>query len=951
MLKQKWQCALLSLLFLQLFFLTNSGYAADSVAVENAKSGTTDWQLANEVCDYPLNCSRAEIEGYASRTSVNQGEQIDFFVSTSVATQYTLKIFRIGWYQGLGGRLFAGPVSLSGYPQAVPAPDATGMIECNWPTAYSLVVPTAWTSGTYLVKLETQAGKQNYIVFVVRDDSRPSPYLFKSSVATAAAYNDWGGRSLYTGFPPHHDAHRVSFNRPYTSIHTASHDRQPGGGTGLFLLMEVNMVRWMERQGYDVTYITDVDLHENPDIAIGHKALLIVGHSEYWSWPMRAHVERARESGVSLGFYCGNSVYWQIRFEPSSTGDPDRTVVGYKEDAPTLDPILTDTDPYNDRYTTFFWSNVESFKSYAPGMDSVNRPEEALIGLGSVNQTNPSSTNGDITVTDPATWPSWLSTGTGLSTGSPLPNILGYETDGLYGYEPVGTVQVGHSLFPKVPVPPDPQVLSDAAVYTAPSGAFVFAAGSINWDRGLDGYSSFPPLFPSGEVPAVQQMTANFLSQALTVLPVASSARLPATVTTSAAAAGYPASNAGDGSSATQWVASLTVSNSNNNAWIRLDFGSRRWIQRVKWLAASGTPYPAYAPTDYIIQISDDAAHWQTVVTKSGTYVFNGDELVNQQARYLQLVTTKVADGTGWSLSFFEFWAEGSAPPPSARLRTFSGYGRSLAGGAGFAVFPDNNAVDQNTSTQWVSSTSPNYLNNFGWYYVDLGNRKQIDRVKWIGATGTPYPSASPTVYSIFVSDDATNWTDVLDRSNTSQVVNGNEPMSTQGRYVGLATSQVSDGTGWGLSFFEFWAEGSDSDNVLAAKVTGSSEAPGYPASNAADGQNSTQWVANLNVDFFHNNNAWIQLDFGSRKQIDRVRWRGASGTPYPAYSPTDYSFQVSDDGVNWTTVSTRTNASAVINGDEFINGTGRYLRLVTTQVADGTGWSLSFFEFWAEGY
>src|SRR3989442_746204 len=89
----------------------------------------------------------------------------------------------------------------------------------------------------------------------------------------------------------------------------------------------------------------------------------------------------------------------------------------------------------------------------------------------------------------------------------------------------------------------------------------------------------------------------------------------------------------------------------------------------------------------------------------------------------------------------------------------------------------------------------------------------------------------------------------------------------------------------------------------------------------------------------------------GSRKQLNRVRWQGATGSPYPASSPTDYSIQVSDDGTNWRTILTRNNTVRVAKGDELINEQARFLRLVTTQVDDGTGWSLSFFEFWAEGY
>jgi len=966
-------CSAFLFTLLQLSSFIGVAHAADSVAVENTKPGTTDWQITNSACGGPPGCSRADIEGFASRTSVNQGEQISFFVSTNLTTTYTIKVFRIGWYpdaQGhpLGGRLMLGPtVPLNGSLQPMPTPDVNGLLECNWATAYSLTIPSNWTSGVYLAKLETAAGIQNYIIFTVRDDSRPSPYLYNSAVNTFQAYNAWGGNSLYSadgnGNP---SAHKVSFNRPYVSR----------SNTGDFIFFELNMVRWLEQNGYDTTYVTDVDLHQNPDLLTSHRALLIVGHSEYWSWKMRANVERARERGVSLAFFSGNSVFWQVRYEPSTAGDLNRTVVGYKTDATNParpeDPYFTDPDTSKHRYTTTTWTNLELNFGFG---DPINRPEEALVGVGY----SPLFCNavqvfyGDIIATDPLTWPSWLSNSTGLSANSPLSNMLGYEVDVMHGYQPVGTVNVAHSIFSTTNPATDcdgqdTTTPSDMTVYTAPSGAEVLSSGSVFWDKGLDNYGMNPgdmnvDPFPSkGIVPAAQQMTANFLNQALQVTPVPASARLAATVTASSSATGYPAANAGDGSGASQWVASLTPDLSNNNAWIQLDFGTRRWIQRIKWQGANGSPYPASSPAEYYFQVSDDGSTWRTVGTRTNTPVppinpvaiINGNEPVNQQGRYLRFVTTKVNDGTGWSLSFFEFWAEGAAPPPSARLRPIAAFGYSVPAST---FLPDTNAIDLNLGTQWASNTAPSQLNNNGYYYIDLGNRKHIDSVKWVGAPGTSFPAASPTNYSILVSDDLVSWTQVVNRTNASMVVNGNEPMSIQGRYVQIATTKVNNGIGWALSFLEFWAEGSDSDNILGATATASAEASGYPANNAVDGSTATPWVANL-TPTTSNNNAWFQLDFGSRKQIDRVRWVGSNGSPYPASSPAEYTFQVSDDGSTWQTVGTRTNtpvpqvnADAIINGDELLNAQGRYLRIVTTKVNDGTGWSLSFLEFWAEGY
>lgn len=911
--------------------------AGNAVSVENQYPGTTDWRITNPACkaceeNVVYTDPRAQalygslaIQGYASLASVDEGEPIDFYVSTGLPADYTLKIFRIGWYGGLGGRLMLGPIALQGTPEPVPKPNSLGRIECHWRVVYSLVIPSDWTSGVYLAKLETAAGKQSYIIFVVRDDSRPATYLYLTSDTTWQAYNEWGGSSLYTRFSNgKKTGYEVSFDRPYWR----------GKGGGDFLPYEINMVRWLEKEGYDVTYATDVDLDEQPDLLLTHQALLTVGHSEYWSWRMRANAERARERGVSLGFFAGNVLYWQIRFLGDSAGRGGRTMVAYKEDALDKDPYATSSNAAVHRYTTTFWSNLEKWKPASNRPDPVNRPEEELLGVETENNHHcckfERDAMGDITLVDPAQGPAWLFRNTGLSADSVLPNMLGYEVGKMHGYQPVGTLDIAHSFFPKT-LPANKRIPSDVSLYTAPSGALVFATGSIDWDLGLDGYGR-----SHGVVPAAQQMTANFLAQVRTVpSPLPRSARLPASVSASSSAVGDPAVNAGDGDPDSLWLANPTPGKSNNLAWIQLDFGIRRWVQRVHWLGAQDVPYPAASPTDYTIEISQDGVYWQTVVrSRNRGQVVNGSEVINQNARYVRLVTTKVNDGTGWTLGLFEFWAEGAPPPPLARLRTL----RAISGVSEVRNVPDA-----------LRSLPLPPQQNYAWFEEDLGSRKQINRLKWEGTWAT----TSPASFAVQVSDDDANWNTVLVQNHEHPVVDGDVSLSAQGRYVRLLAPMYISLTDRGLQFSSFRVEGYDDDNVLAANATASAFVPDYPPNNAADiaqGPDAIPWIASL-MPSESNNRVWFQLDFEARKQIDRVRWEGLDGSPYPVSSPSDYSIQVSDDGVHWKTVSSRMNALAVVNGDELLNAQGRYLRIVVTKVNDGTGWSLGYYRFWAEGY
>ncbi len=96
-----------------------------STVAENRRPGTADWELTRPA-------HNGEIEGYASKTSVNGGEPIDLFVSTR-APRYAIDVFRMGWYAGAGARRVAGPIERRGIAQTSPPPDSiTGLLECGW---------------------------------------------------------------------------------------------------------------------------------------------------------------------------------------------------------------------------------------------------------------------------------------------------------------------------------------------------------------------------------------------------------------------------------------------------------------------------------------------------------------------------------------------------------------------------------------------------------------------------------------------------------------------------------------------------------------------------------------------------------------------------------------------------------------------------------------------------
>jgi hypothetical protein len=191
-------------------------------------------------------------------------------------------------------------------------------------------------------------------------------------------------------------------------------------------------------------------------LLLNHRALLTLGHDEYWSTSMRSGAEVARDHGVNLAFLGANAVFRHIRFEPSARG-ADRHVVAYK--SATEDPTVD--------------KNQKTVDWRAPPLD---RPESALIG----QQYECNPVIADMVVFDES---SWLLRGTALHRGSKLPRLIGTEYDRYVPSSgpPSNVTVVAHSPLRCRGKPS----YSDMTYYAAPSGAGVFASGTGWWVNSL----------------------------------------------------------------------------------------------------------------------------------------------------------------------------------------------------------------------------------------------------------------------------------------------------------------------------------------------------------------------------------------------------------------------------------------------------------------------------------
>jgi hypothetical protein len=473
----------------------------NAIVAENCRAGSpfSEWDISG--------AGDATIQGYAAQFSVNRGSTVQFKVSTNAAA-YQFDIYRMGYYGGAGARRVATVTPSATLPQAQPSclnDAATGLIDCgNWAVSGSWAVPATATSGIYFAKVtRIDTGGASHIVFVVRDDASTSNVLFQTSDTTWQAYNNYGGNSLYTGSPAGR-AYKVSYNRPFNT-------RAVDGGQDWVFNSEYPMVRWLESNGYDVSYFSGIDSDRFGSLIQQHRVFMSVGHDEYWSGAQRANVEAARNAGVNLAFFSGNEVFWKTRWENSidGSGTAYRTLVTYKETHANakIDPNAA-------------WTGTWRDPRFSPPADG-GRPENALTGT--IFMANDTGQDYSIIVPEAdGKMRFWRNTSvatlaSGQSATLPV-GTLGYEWDADLdnGFRPPGLVRLSSTTLTINGVLQDNGstygngTLNHAlTLYRHSSGARVFGAGTIQWSWGLDANHDGATL--AADV-RMQQATVNLLA-------------------------------------------------------------------------------------------------------------------------------------------------------------------------------------------------------------------------------------------------------------------------------------------------------------------------------------------------------------------------------------------------------------------------------------------------------
>lgn len=427
--------------------VTTNPAPANPIVAENSLPGThnSNWYLGTTG-------TNSTIAGYTDKTSYNPGDTVNFKVD-STSYPFHVEIYRLGFYgwdtlaarNVLGNQ--AGYIVGTATAQSTPVVDGTlGSTSCNWTTNATWTIPSNTPPGLYYVvfrrtDVTTNASSGH---FVVKSTSSAGKTAVVIPDCTHQAYNVWGattdngpistgtwtGRNFYqsgvdgstSNFA--HRAYAVSFDRPYSTQTTNPQTYIFDG--------EMGVISFMEAEGYNLTYFSDVDLDISPTCLNTTSMAVLLGHSEYWSTNIYDAWQNAITAGVNIFSSSSNVALWHTRFAATDTNR--RTVICYK-DSGTADVSAgwsgTGYDPV---------SYTGSWRDTRTNVGTVNntdiRRENSLTGQLFITS-GPTQTVLRVPYAS-KTVPIWRNASSvqALTTGqtySSTTNVLGYELDSANG--------------------------------------------------------------------------------------------------------------------------------------------------------------------------------------------------------------------------------------------------------------------------------------------------------------------------------------------------------------------------------------------------------------------------------------------------------------------------------------------------------------------------------------
>ena len=460
------------------------GVGVNPIVCENQKAGSpsSEWQITG--------AGDSTIQGFATAFSIAPGQTQQFKIDTN-ASAYTIDIYRMGYYGGFGARLVTTVTPTATLPQNQPnCIDRTvnGTRRLRQLGGLGVMAGTRRRGVGHLLR-EARAARYR----------RRQPHLLRRPQRHQRSPTSCSRPRTRPGRPTTTTAATASTSAapaaipaaPTRSATTARSPRATASPEDLVFNAEYPMVRWLERNGYDVSYIERHRHGPRPARNCSSTASSCRSATTSTGRARSAPTSKPRaRAGVHLAFFSGNEVFWKTRWEPSVDGSEHAA-----SHAGLVQGNARQRDDRSGGRPT--WTGTWRDPRFSPPADG-GRPENALTGqLFRVNDGNTTS----ITVPvgrrqdavlaqydrrhprgrrdrDAAQRHARLRMGRGAATiRSRRPGLIRLSST---------TRSVNSMLLDNGSTYGAGTATHNLTLYRHPSGALVFGAGTVQWSWGLD---------------------------------------------------------------------------------------------------------------------------------------------------------------------------------------------------------------------------------------------------------------------------------------------------------------------------------------------------------------------------------------------------------------------------------------------------------------------------------
>lgn len=372
------------------------------------------------------------------------------------------------------------------------------LLDCEWELTDTWAVPHDAPGGLYAARIRLAGAAIDTALDIPFTVTGLRPRT-QNSAALLVNTNTWHayGRipenevrvpGLNSSFYTHHRSgkqfFRVGLRLPIPHAIPYGYESARAARTGHSHLVRPELMAqaWLESEAVPFECLTDLDLHRSGSALSYFQALVICGHSEYWSDAMRSAVEQYLAHGGRVICLSGNTLYWRVSFG-GACGWMESRKLSLTAEGEWLPP-----DEWGERW--------HSNRAGAGGpWELLDQPASALLGLdmqGMIDDGAPEAFS-PFEVVEPShrlfrhPWEVPISNaGTIGEMSLNGPKASGYEMDALRRDPAPGMKLLARATGQRLlESAGSPHRGADIVYWKRPAGGEVFAAGSVGFSGAL----------------------------------------------------------------------------------------------------------------------------------------------------------------------------------------------------------------------------------------------------------------------------------------------------------------------------------------------------------------------------------------------------------------------------------------------------------------------------------